>query len=140
MNNGQHIPAVALGTYEAKEGDCSTSVKVALQNGYRHIDTAAFYDNEEEVGQGIRYSGISREEIFVTTKIWNDQHKDVAGACSRSLEKVGLDYLDLYLIHWPISLDPETQEPYTDWDYVDTYKELQKLVDSGLKGFWRTQE
>ncbi|KAM9892282.1 hypothetical protein OXX79_010125 [Metschnikowia pulcherrima] len=129
--NGKTIPKIALGTYLSNEGECAASVKLALQNGYRHIDTAAYYFNEEEVGQGIKESGVPREEIFVTTKVWNDQHKNVKGAFESSLKKLGLDYVDLYLMHWPISLDPETQKPYADWDYVDTYKEMQKLVHSG---------
>ncbi|OBA22603.1 Aldo/keto reductase [Metschnikowia bicuspidata var. bicuspidata NRRL YB-4993] len=109
LSNGESIPAIALGTYLANEGECAKSVQTALQKGYRHIDTAAYYDNEQEVGQGIRDSGVPREEIFVTTKIWNDEHKDVPGAFQRLLNKLGLQYLDLYLIHWPISIDPQTQ-------------------------------
>lgn len=132
LNTGEPIPQVGLGTWQAtEEGAAYNAVKVALQNGYRHIDTAAIYGNEEEVGQGIKDSGVPREEIFVTTKLWNNDHKDVPGALATSLKKLGLDYIDLYLIHWPVSTDPATNEPYTDFDFVDTYKELQKLVGGG---------
>lgn len=131
LNNGLTIPQVALGTYESVEGDAKKAVEFALQNGYRHIDTAAFYHNEKEVGAGIRSSGVPREEIFLTTKLWNDDHKRVAEAFNESLDRLGLDYVDCYMIHWPKSLDPKTGKPYDDWNYVDTYKELQKLLKTG---------
>lgn len=132
LNNGNKIPAVGLGTWQATEKDAArNATKVALENGYRHIDTAAIYGNEEEVGQGIKDSGVPRKEIFVTTKLWNSNHKKAAEALDTSLSKLGLDYVDLYLIHWPWSEDPETKAPYKDWDFVDTYKELQKFVKSG---------
>lgn len=132
LNNGDKIPAVGLGTWQATEKNAAyNSVKAALQNGYRHIDTAAIYGNEEEVGKGIKDSGLPREEIYITTKIWNGDHKKAEEALNTSLKKLGLEYIDLYLIHWPVSSDPETKEAYNDWDYVDTYKELQKLKASG---------
>lgn len=132
LNNGDKIPAVGLGTWQATEKDAAyNSVKAALVNGYRHIDTAAIYGNEEEVGRGIKDSGIPREEIYVTTKLWNAEHKRAEQALNTSLKKLGLEYVDLYLIHWPVSVDPETKEAYADWDFVDTYKELQKLKDTG---------
>lgn len=132
LNNGTKIPAVGLGTWQATEkGAARNATKVALENGYRHIDTAAIYGNEEEVGQGIKDSGVPRSEIFVTTKLWNSNHKKAAEALETSLSKLGLDYVDLYLIHWPWSEDPETKAPYKDWDFVDTYKELQKFVKTG---------
>ncbi|EGV64377.1 Glycerol 2-dehydrogenase (NADP(+)) [Yamadazyma tenuis] len=134
LNTGASIPAVGLGTWRATEADAAyKSVKTALQNGYRHIDTAAIYGNEEEVGRGIKDSGVPRSEIFVTTKLWNKNHKDVEGALNESLSKLGLDYVDLYLIHWPHSTDPVTGKDYTDWDYVDTYKELQKVYKASNK-------
>lgn len=129
LNNGQKIPVVGFGTWKATgEGEAYKAVKTALQNGYRHIDTAEHYHNEEEVGKGIKDSGVNREEIFVTTKLWNVDHKKVREALELSLKRLGLDYIDLYLIHWPLSIDPVTNEPYKDWDYVDTYKELQKVM------------
>lgn len=132
LNNGDKIPAVGLGTWKATEKDAAyKSVKAALQNGYRHIDTAAIYGNEEEVGRGIKDSGVPREEIYVTTKLWNADHKKAEEALNTSLKKLGLDYIDLYLIHWPYSVQPDTKQPYSDWDYLDTYKELQKLKATG---------
>ncbi|OBA19409.1 putative aldo-keto reductase [Metschnikowia bicuspidata var. bicuspidata NRRL YB-4993] len=131
LNNSKTIPAVALGTWLATDNDCVEAVSYALKNGYRHIDTAAHYGCEKEVGQGIRESGIPREEIFLTTKVWNFDHKNVKGAFEDSLSRLGLDYVDMYLLHWPKSLDPATEFPYKDWDFVDTYKEMQKLLDTG---------
>ncbi|GEQ69957.1 hypothetical protein JCM33374_g3633 [Metschnikowia sp. JCM 33374] len=131
LNNGKTIPAIALGTWLATDNDCVESVSFALQKGYRHIDTAAHYGCEREVGEGIRQSGIPREEIFLTTKVWNFDHKNVRGAFNDSMDRLGLDYVDMYLLHWPKSLDPATEAPYKDWDFVDTYKEIQKLLDTG---------
>lgn len=105
MNNGLDIPVLGLGTWQTRAGtETVNSVLWALDFGYRHIDTAAIYENEESVGEGIRKSGIPREEIFVTTKVWNsDQGYDKAlRAFDRSIKKLGLDYVDLYLIHWPV--------------------------------------
>ena len=84
----------------------------ALKLGYRHIDTATIYKNEEQVGQAIKESGIPREELFITTKVWNNDHKNVEQALETSLKKLGLDYVDLYLVHWPVSIDKTTKEPY----------------------------
>jgi diketogulonate reductase-like aldo/keto reductase len=105
MNNGVEIPVFGLGTYLAVGNEACDAVMFALEHGYRHIDTAAFYGNEAEVGRAVRDSGINREEIFVTTKLWNsDQGYDKAlRAFERSMDNFGLDYLDLYLIHWPLS-------------------------------------
>lgn len=131
LNSGYTIPVVGLGTWQATEkGAAQNAVKVALQNGYRHIDTAAIYGNEEEVGAGIKESGVPREEIFVTTKLWNKDQKNVAAAFETSLKKLGLDYVDLYLIHWPVTLNEDGSRDF-DWDIKKTYKELQKLVAAG---------
>jgi glycerol 2-dehydrogenase (NADP+) len=131
LNSGHKIPVVGLGTWQASEkGAAANAVKVALQNGYRHIDTAAIYGNEEEVGEGIRALGVPREEIFVTTKLWNRDHARVPEAIATSLKKLGLDYVDLYLIHWPLKFD-DKGEPEFEWNVNDTYKELQKLVKLG---------
>ena len=104
LSNGVKIPVVGFGTWQTPDGDVAEkSVIAALQAGYRHIDTAAIYGNEESVGKGIKNSGVAREEIFVTTKLWNDSHgyEQAKSALATSLKKLGLAYVDLYLIHWP---------------------------------------
>lgn len=104
LNNGVKIPAVGLGTWQTPDGDVAkNAVKDALELGYRLIDTAAAYGNEVSVGEGIKASGVNRDEVFVTTKLWNDHHgyQKTIEAIDESLEKLALDYLDLYLIHWP---------------------------------------
>ncbi len=105
LNNGVKMPYFGLGVYLSKEGqEVINAVKWALEEGYRHIDTAAIYGNEAGVGEGIRESGVSREEVFLVSKVWNsDQGYDSAiKAFEASLERLGTDYLDLYLIHWPV--------------------------------------
>ncbi|EMG49110.1 NADP(+)-coupled glycerol dehydrogenase, putative (Aldo-keto reductase, putative), partial [Candida maltosa Xu316] len=127
------IPAVALGTWQSPPEDAYKATLTALKNGYRHIDTAAIYGNEEGVGKAISEAGIPREELFITTKLWNTEHKNIEPALDVSLKKLGLDYVDLYLIHWPVSTDAETKLPYADYDYVDTYRELQKVYKDTKK-------
>lgn len=98
LNTGAKIPAVGLGTWQSKPGEVREAVKVALQSGYRHIDTALAYGNEKEVGEGIKDSGVPREEIWVTTKLDNPWHKRVEEGITSSLKSLGLDYVDLYLM------------------------------------------
>lgn len=121
LNNGVKMPIFGLGTFKVKDGtETIEAVKTALQIGYRHIDTAAVYGNEEGVGQGIKESGVPREEIFLVSKVWNtDQgYESTLKAFETSLSKLGTDYLDLYLIHWPKALNLET------WRALETlYKE-----------------
>ncbi|KAM7216232.1 NADP-dependent oxidoreductase domain containing protein [Rhypophila decipiens] len=132
LNTGASIPAIGLGTWQSKPGEVEKAVEAALRAGYRHIDTAYAYGNEKEVGQGIRASGVPREEIWLTTKLDNDWHKKVPEAIDTSLKNLGVDYVDLYLMHWPASLDRENpSKVYDDWDFVDTWREMQKLVDTG---------
>lgn len=105
LNSGAHIPQVGLGVWQAPSGAVTrNAVLTALRMGYRHIDTARIYGNEQDVGEAVRQSGIPRGEIFVTTKLWNeDQGYDSAlRAFDASLERLGLDYVDLYLLHWPV--------------------------------------
>lgn len=104
LNNGVEIPVIGFGTWQTPSGEVAReSVLSALNAGYRHIDTAAAYGNEESVGQAIKQSGVNRHDLFVTTKLWNSDHgyQNTKKAIDTSLEKLGLDYLDLYLIHWP---------------------------------------
>lgn len=106
LNNGIEMPRFGLGVFRAGQGrETQDAVRWALETGYRHIDTAAGYNNEVDVGIGIRQSGVPRQEVFVVTKLRNNDHGfDTAlRACDESLEKLGMDYIDLYLIHWPVT-------------------------------------
>ncbi len=105
LNNGTAMPMLGLGTWQSEEGDeARQAVLWALEAGYRHIDTAAVYGNERSVGKAVRESGIPREQLFITTKLWNTDVRsgDVEGAFNASLDKLGMDDVDLYLIHWAV--------------------------------------
>jgi methylglyoxal/glyoxal reductase len=106
LGSGVEIPLLGLGVYQTPAGrSTQEAVKFALSVGYRHIDTASLYGNEEDVGVAVRQSGVPREQVFVTTKLWNSDHgyEPALRACERSLRRLGLGYIDLYLIHWPVS-------------------------------------
>ncbi len=130
LKNGVDIPPMGFGTYKMAPEDTEASVICALQSGWRHVDTAAFYQNEAEVGRAVRASGIPREEVFVTSKLWNtDRGYDSAlRAFDRTQEALGLDYLDLYLIHWPAS-------PFywDNWRQInaDSWRALERLYEEG---------
>ncbi|HEX9318170.1 MAG TPA: aldo/keto reductase, partial [Nitrososphaeraceae archaeon] len=104
LSNGVEIPRLGIGVYQTPVGETLRAVRYALKIGYRHVDTAWLYGNEGDVGRAVLESGIAREEIFITTKVWNsDQGFDsTLAACERSLRRLGLSYVDLYLIHWPV--------------------------------------
>ena len=121
LNDELEMPIIALGVWRSHE-DTKQAVLSALNNGYRHIDTAAVYGNEEAVGEAIKESGIPRKELFITTKLWNEdiRNRNTREALQTSLEKLGLDYVDLYLIHWPAE------------GYVEAYLEMEKLQKEGL--------
>ena len=122
LNTGARIPAIGLGTWQSKPNEVRHAVKAALQGGYRHIDTALAYGNEAEVGQGIKDSGVPREEIWVTTKLDNTWHHRVQDGIASSLKDLDCGYVDLYLIHWPSSTDPhDTKKHLSDWDFVKTW-------------------
>ncbi|XP_031623206.1 aldo-keto reductase family 1 member B1-like [Contarinia nasturtii] len=148
MNNGLSMPGFGLGTYESF-GEAGRATKHAIDVGYRHFDTARLYENEEEVGKAIqekiKEGVVKREEIFIVTKLWNTDHEPekVEKACRKSCEKLGLGYIDLYLMHWPVAFTERT--PYEYWplnddgqydnadvDFLDTWKSMEKLVDLGL--------
>ena len=99
----QHVPALGFGTYELKGLDCLKAVVKAIETGYRHVDTARAYGNEVDVGEGLEKSGLDREDLFLTTKVWHDslRPKDMQSQVAQSLELLQTDYLDLLLIHWP---------------------------------------
>ncbi|MRH44937.1 aldo/keto reductase [Aquibacillus halophilus] len=122
LHNGVKIPVVGLGVYKMIDGSVYEAVKSALDIGYRHIDTASFYENEEGVGRAIKDSGIPREDIFITTKAWNDEqgYDEALAAFQRSLDKLELDYVDLYLVHWPVP-----------GKYKETWRALEKIYRDG---------
>lgn len=132
LANGVRIPTIGFGTY--KSGDENTTieaVKVALEIGYRLIDTASFYNNEEGVGKGIEESGIPREEIFIATKLWQNEqgYENTFRAFESSIKRLGVDYLDLYLIHWPTKLNGET------WRAMEELYEQGKVKAIGVCNF-----
>lgn len=117
LSNGVKIPNIGFGTYKLGNHEESIeAVKYAIKNGYRHIDAAAFYNNEEAVGIGIKESKINREEIFLTTKLWNDNHgyEKTMKAFNESINRLGVEYIDLYLVHWPNKLNLETWTAFED--------------------------
>ncbi|MFC4943983.1 aldo/keto reductase [Pseudonocardia sp. GCM10023141] len=124
LNNGIRIPQLGFGVFLVPPGETQRSVSDALEAGYRHIDTARLYRNEGEVGAAIAASGIPRDELFITTKLWNDDQgsESAIRAFDTSLERLGLDHVDLYLIHWPAPAQNR---------YVETWTALQQLIEDG---------
>lgn len=124
LNSGQQIHRLGLGVFKMPPEVTAATVRNALEIGYRRVDTAALYENEEEVGQAIRQSGIARNEIFVTTKIWNDRqgYEETLKAIDESLQKLNIEYIDMLLIHWPAP----TQDKY-----LETWKAFESAVQSG---------
>ncbi|MGL6236039.1 MAG: aldo/keto reductase [Segniliparus sp.] len=123
LHDGTTIPQVGLGVAKMPNEDTYEVVRDAIQLGYRHIDTASKYGNERGVGQGIAQSGVDRADIFVTTKLWFEDFDDVAGSLRRSLDELQTDYVDLFLIHWPV---PQLGK------YVEAWKGLVEAKESGL--------
>ena len=131
LTNGMTIPVLGYGTWRNTDPEeCINGVKWALEHGYRHIDTAQMYGNEAEVGEGIRLSGVPREEIYLTTKLNNDNHgyENAKRTIDESLERLGTDYLDLFLIHWP-----EVEGHEDDWetDNIETWRALEEAYEAG---------
>lgn len=125
LNNGVEMPALGLGVYQSTPEETVPAVESAIEDGYRLIDTAAAYGNEKEVGEGIRRSGIDREDLFVITKLWLDSYGYDATlrAFDTSMDNLGLDRLDLYLLHWPVPSEPDAT--------VASYKAAEKLLADG---------
>lgn len=124
LNDGYDIPQLGLGVYKIDDAQAAEVVGIAIDAGYRHIDTATLYDNERGVGEGMRASGVPRDELFVTTKVWQDDqgYDETLRAFETSRRLLGLDYVDLYLIHWPA--------PALD-RYVDTWRAMETLRADG---------
>ncbi|RMD42840.1 hypothetical protein DV735_g2281, partial [Chaetothyriales sp. CBS 134920] len=147
LNTGASIPALGLGTWQSPAGEVRKAVAHAIKVGYRHIDAAYVYGNEKEVGEGIaegiKAAGITRSDLFVTTKLWCTYHAKVEEGLNKSLEALGLDYVDLYLIHWPVPMNPNgdhdlfpklangARDLLHGHSHVETYKSLEKLLPSG---------
>ncbi|WVW81122.1 hypothetical protein I302_103113 [Kwoniella bestiolae CBS 10118] len=143
LNTGAQIPAVGLGTWKSEPGEVTKAVAYALKDGYRHIDAALIYGNENEVGQGIKDSGVPREEIFITSKLWNTHQPNVAEGLQKTLDALGTDYLDLYLIHWPVRLVPNESHDLLPvnpdgsrsvdrlWDQSETWRQMEEVYKSG---------
>ncbi|KAJ5329080.1 hypothetical protein N7541_000790 [Penicillium brevicompactum] len=147
LNTGAEIPALGLGTWQSQPGEVARAVSHAIKVGYRHIDAALCYQNENEVGQGIKEAidaGIvTRKDLFVTTKLWSSYHSRVEEGLQQSLTNLGLDYVDLYLVHWPLAMNPNGNHPLFpkledgsrdivhDHSHVTTWKSMEKLVGNG---------
>ncbi|OZJ04747.1 hypothetical protein BZG36_01792 [Bifiguratus adelaidae] len=155
LYTGATIPAIGLGTWLSEPGKVRTAVEVAIKTGYKHIDCAYVYRNEQEVGEAFANSKFDRKELFVTSKLWNIYHRPeyVRPAVEASLKNLKLDYLDLYLVHWPVAFPPPTDKPseiplnptmeqlipkkdgkvqIDQVDILQTWKSMEALVDAGL--------
>ncbi|XP_037795151.1 LOW QUALITY PROTEIN: aldo-keto reductase family 1 member B1-like [Penaeus monodon] len=147
FNNGYKVPVFGLGTWKSKPGEVMQAVKDAISCGYRHLDCALIYGNEPEVGEAIKAKiadgTVKREDLFITSKLWNTYHKKslVIPTLKESLTNLGLDYLDLYLIHWPMGYkeggekfptDENGKTLYSDVDYIETWPAMEEAVEAGL--------
>ncbi len=150
LRSGDEIPAVGLGTFGSDrftKDEIADAVLGAISNGYRHIDCAAVYMNEPEIGEALEIAvngGVPREDLWITSKVWNDMHSkgDVLLSCAQSLKDLRLDYLDLFLLHWPFpnyhapgcdgdSRNPDSR-PFSVDEFMSTWRQMEKLVDMGL--------
>ncbi|KAH7317085.1 aldo/keto reductase [Stachybotrys elegans] len=141
LNNGAKIPAVGLGTWQGSPGSkdeeaLEQSILHALKVGYRHLDTAQSYGIEHVVGRAIRASGVPRSEIFLVTKFWGHWHHDPATALDNSLSALGVDYVDVFLMHWPMAMTPDKQplRPHQSPTFVETWKLMEELVGPKCRG------
>jgi diketogulonate reductase-like aldo/keto reductase len=139
------MPAIGLGTFGSDHVTADAiaeAVRGAIEVGYRHVDCAAVYGNEDRIGPALRETGVARDELWITSKVWNDRHHDVLRACRQSLADLQIDYLDMYLVHWPFpnfhppgcsveSRSPDAR-PYVHDDFMRTWRQMEQLVDLGL--------
>lgn len=130
LNDGHSIPQLGFGVWKAAEGECYKAVRTALDTGYRHIDTARIYGNEEDVGRAIKDSGIPRDQIFVTTKLWNSDQPKAEQAFEASLARLGLDYIDLYLVHFPV-----TKSRAQAWQAMEKISASGKVRSVGVSNY-----
>lgn len=131
LNNGVKIPIIGFGTWQTPDGDVAEhAVESALNAGYRHIDTAAAYGNEESVGEALKRSGVNRHDLFITTKLWNADHgyRSAKAAIDRSLQNLKVDYLDLYLIHWPNPVDMRDHWAEAN---AESWRAMEEAVQAG---------
>ncbi|KAK0753630.1 NADP-dependent oxidoreductase domain-containing protein [Schizothecium vesticola] len=147
LNNGVSIPALGLGTWQSAPGKVKSAVSHAIRSGYRLIDGAYCYGNEDEVGQGIQEAlasgGVKREDLFVVSKVWTTYNTRIEAGLDKSLKDLGLDYVDLFLVHWPLLMNPEgnhdkfptlpdgSRDIIRDYNHVDTWKQMEKLLGTG---------
>ncbi|KAG0683410.1 hypothetical protein C6P40_004052 [Pichia californica] len=143
LNTSAKIPGIGFGTWQSTDQEAYDAVISAIKAGYRHIDTAHVYGNESIIGKAIKDSGIPRNELFVTTKLWATDCLNPKEALKGSLERLGLDYVDLYLMHWPVAMNPngnnkmfptkdDGSRDIIDRTYIDTYKDMEKLLNTNM--------
>ncbi|OAA38775.1 Aldo/keto reductase [Beauveria brongniartii RCEF 3172] len=146
LNTGKEIPSLGLGTWQSKPGEVQTAVSYALQNGYRLVDCAYCYGNEAEVGEGLKEAfaaGIERKDVFIMTKVWATYNMRVEECLDKSLKALGVDFVDMYLIHWPVLMNPNgnddkfptlldgSRDILRDWKHTEAWPQMEALLATG---------